>query len=144
MSSTSFIRLKNQGIATAPDGLEGYTAVFPWAQTALDTLATRIGVTAPASFVFADRKQYQSLMGDGLPRGIRQQLREQRTWHDASAGAATFAALLQHIRANPQEVQILIGEHNDLPSVELTVEVMTRILAAAEQDGDQFRIEHEF
>ena len=30
MSSTSFIRLKKAGVARAPDGLDGYTSVFPW------------------------------------------------------------------------------------------------------------------
>ena len=71
-------------------------------------------------------------------------MRRQPDWHDPADGARTFAALLAHIRADPADVRRLIGEHNDLYSVELTVDVMRRILEAAAAAGDRFRIEHEF
>jgi hypothetical protein len=144
MSSTSFIRLKASGVANAPDGLDGYASVFPWAQKVLDALSPQLGVTPPADFVFVDAKTLKSATGGHLPPDTLRRIRTQPQWHDPSHGVRTFATLLAHIRAHPQEVHRLIGEHNDLPSVELTVDVMRRILEAAAQQGDVFRIEHEF
>ena len=119
MSSTSFIRLKRAGVARAPDGLDGYTSVFPWAQQALDALAPQLGVTPPASFVFVDAEAMKDAAGGSLPPQVREQLRAQHEWHDPNEGVRTFAALLAHVRARPQEAHRLIGEHSDLYSVEL-------------------------
>lgn len=144
MSSTSFIRLKKAGVAKAPEGLDGYASVFPWAQAALDALAPQLGVTSPAGYVFVDAKTIKDATGGSLPPQAREQIRSRPPWHDPAEGVRTFTTLLAHIRAKPQDVHRLIGEHNDLYSVELTVDVMRRILEAAARQGDMFRIEHEF
>ena len=143
MSSTSFIRLKTGGVAKAPDGLDGYTAVFPWAQSALDKLAAQLGVLPPSQFVFVDRSAIADATGGTIPAPLRER-QPQPPWHAASDGVSTFTRLLDHIRSSPREVHRLIGEHNDLYSVELTVDVMRRILVDADRSGEFFRIEHEF
>ena len=144
MSSWSYIRLSKSGVAKAPDGLDGYTAVFPWAQESLDVLAPKLGVTPPAKFVFVDREAVADATGGEVPDVVEEQVRTQAEWHDAAEGVRTFAALLDHIRAKPKDVHRLIGEHNDLASVELTVDVMRRILESAAKRGERFRIEHEY
>jgi hypothetical protein len=144
MSSSSYIHLKRAGTAKAPDGLDGYTAVFPWAQGALDTMAASLGVRRPTEFVFASRAAYEDAMGGEVPKKLRKQFEAQQDWHDAAAGLATFAALKTHLETQRAEAHKVIGEHNDLDSVLLTVDVMRRILETAAKDGDSFRIEHEF
>ena len=144
MSSSSFIRLKRSGVAKAPDGLDGYTVVFPWAQDALDKMAARLGLQPPANFVFASRTAYEDAAGRELPAKLRKQFDAQHEWHDAAAGLHTFTSLKTYLEANKAEGQKLIGEHNDFDSVLLTVDVMRRILQAAAKSGDSFRIEHEF
>ena len=49
-----------------------------------------------------------------VPADLAGRLDRQTEWHPASAGHATFAALLRHIEAQPALVHKLIGEHNDL------------------------------
>ena len=144
MSSSSFIRLKRSGVARAPDGLDGYTAVFPWAQDALDKIAARLGVRPPSEFVFASRAAYEDAAGGKLSSKLRMQLDAQKDWHDASDGLQTFTSLKGYVEGHRSEAHELIGEHNDFDAVLLTVDVMRRILEAAARRGDVFRIEHEF
>ena len=145
MSSASYICLKSGGRAEAPDGLDGYAVVFPWAQPALDQIAESIGATPPSHFVYADRARYAEGLDDGeIPPSLQAQFDEQPEWHDAQVGLWTFAALLKYIEDHPGPTHQLIGVHNDLESVRLTVDVMRRILEAAMRNGNSFRIEHEF
>jgi hypothetical protein len=142
MSSFSHIRLKEAGVPTAPDGLDGYTMVLPYVRPVMDAAAREIGVTPPSDFVHADRGEHEEMLDGELPEGLAGRLDRQREWHDPAEGLRTFRALLDHFRAREAELpDLMVGAKYDGEAMLITIGAIAGILEAARGSGDSFRIE---